>query len=77
MVNRIRRARRASDEALVISVTIFRILGKLNSKAVKVIKTRAGNGHHGAEMTTKARAAVPVNGAPPAGRPEANEREKQ
>ena len=51
MVNRIPRARRDSDEVLRLSATIVRILGKLNSKAVKVRKTRAGKGHHGAEMT--------------------------
>ena len=51
MVNRIRRGNLAVDEALSVSATIVRILGKLNSKAVKVRKTWAGNGHHGAEMT--------------------------
>jgi hypothetical protein len=76
MVNRIRRAGDAIDEALSLSATFFRILGKLNSKAAKVRKTRAGKGHHGAGMTTKARAAVPVNGAPPAGRAD-NEWEQQ
>ena len=76
MVNRIPRVPPTGDEVLSLSATTVRILGKFNSKAAKVRKTRAGKGHHGAGMTTKARAAVPVNGAPPAGRAD-NEWEQQ
>src|SRR4029077_5720531 len=75
MVNRIPRAGHAIDEALSLSATILRILGKLNSKAAKVRKTRAGKGHRGAGWPTKARAAVPVSGTPPAGPPDKRVRE--
>src|SRR6187431_3560983 len=70
MVNRNPRAGHAIDEALSLSATILRILGKLNSKAAKVRKTRAGKGHRGAGWPTKARAAVPVSGTPPAAPPD-------
>src|SRR3954469_24361272 len=44
MVNRIRSVHIAIDEALVMSRTVLRILGKFNSKAVKVDKPRDGEG---------------------------------